>query len=367
MPPTTIRVLVIDDSALYRKFVSTALKDIPGVEVVDTAVNGRIGIDKIEKLKPDLITLDQEMPELDGIETLRELSARNINVAAIMISSLTNEGAKTTNTALQLGAFDFVLKPVGKSPDESRLQLQADLTPKITAYLASLPSKSKQENLGLAKPVLPGSATEIDRTTCSAGTLCNKPQIVCIGVSTGGPAALHQLLPKLPGDFPCPILVVQHMPPKFTKSLADDLDRQCALDVQEATNGTVAKSSNVYIAPGGSQMRVRRVDGQPVIQITDDPPERNCKPAVDYLFRSIAEAYGKHSLGVILTGMGDDGTIGCQTLKSQGAAIVTQDEASSVVYGMPRSVAEAGLSDRVAPLHEIASLLVETLAAGVTK
>lgn len=363
MQQEAIRTLVVDDSALYRKFVSSALSDIEGVQVVGTASNGRLGLERIEQLKPDLITLDQEMPELDGIGLLHELSARDISVSAIMISSLTDEGANTTSTALQLGAFDFVLKPTGKGPEESRLQLRDALTPKIKAFVAS-----QQKSRRLSKTVGASSgslaANAIDSMNGSVGALAQPPEIVGIGVSTGGPAALSRLLPILPGDYPCPIVLVQHMPPKFTKSLADDLDRLCALEVKEAANGMIAKAGQVLIAPGGSQMRITKLNGNAVVQITDDPPERSCKPAVDYLFRSIASGYGERSIGVILTGMGDDGTIGCKLLKEAGARVFTQDEETCVVYGMPRSVCEAGLSDRVAPLIEIAELLTEAASTG---
>lgn len=361
----SVRALVVDDSALYRKFVSSALNDIPGVDVVGTASNGRTGLERIEQLKPDLITLDQEMPELDGLGMLGELSARDLKIATIMISSHTEDGAKTTSAALQLGAFDFVLKPTGKGPEESRKQLTADLTPKIEAYLAS--QRRKPAATPNRSPLIsPESDNAIARMKSTIGQIKKTPHIVCIGVSTGGPAALNRLLPKLPGSFPCPIVLVQHMPPKFTKSLADDLNRLCELEVQEAAEGMVAKPGQVLIAPGGSQMRITKLNQNTIVQITDDPPERNCKPAVDYLFRSVASCYGDRALGVILTGMGDDGTVGCKLLKDAGARIFTQDEPSCVVYGMPRAVDEAGLSDQSADLLGIADLLTEAVGAGAT-
>lgn len=359
MQHEVIRALVVDDSALYRKFVSSALSDIEGVDVIGTASNGQLALEKIEKLKPDLITLDQEMPELDGLGLLRELSTRNIDVATIMVSSLTDEGAKTTNTALQLGAFDFVLKPVGKSPEESRIQLKADLTPEIKAFVASRQKSTTRANH--QQNSLSASAAVQQMQKAVQGSHL-PPEIIGIGVSTGGPAALNRLLPKIPGNFPCPIVLVQHMPPKFTKSLADDLNRICKIEVKEAAEGMVAKPGELLIAPGGSQMRITTLNGKAIVQITDDPPERNCKPAVDYLFRSIAHCYGERSIGVILTGMGDDGTLGCKDLKNAGARVFTQDEESCVVYGMPRMVCEAGLSDRSAPLLDIAGLLMEAVS-----
>jgi len=356
MATSTIRALVVDDSALYRKFVTSVLSEIPDVEVIGTAPNGRIGFEKIQSLKPDLITLDIEMPELDGLGLLRELSAAGIELPTIMISSLTADGASATNTALQLGAFDFVLKPVGKGPEESREQLKQDLAPKIKASLTSLRGK-KRTAAGSARSQ--SSVEEVIRQMAKrAGKPRPKPEILGIGVSTGGPVALNQVIPKLPADFPCPILLVQHMPPMFTKSLADDLNRKSAIEVLEAEAGMVPTAGQVLIAPGGSQMRVVKMNDRPVIRITEDPPERNCRPAVDYLFRSIAHAYGDRAVGAIFTGMGDDGTLGCKLMKRAGAMIITQDEATCVVYGMPRSVFEAGISDQVVSLENLAGSLV---------
>jgi len=194
----------------------------------------------------------------------------------------------------------------------------------------------------------------------AVGAICEKPDIVGIGISTGGPAALTKVLPQLPADFPCPIVIVQHMPPMFTKSLADELNRICKLDVEEASDGSIARPGKIWIAPGGSQMRVEKLLGKTLLRVTDDAPERNCKPSVDYLFRSIAENFGNRSACAVLTGMGDDGMLGCKLLKEQGAQIITQDEDSCVVYGMPRAVVQAGLSDHVVPLSKMADRLVET-------
>ncbi|MCH8840519.1 MAG: chemotaxis response regulator protein-glutamate methylesterase [Planctomycetes bacterium] len=371
---SAIRVLVVDDSALYRKFVSSVLNEIADIEVVGTARNGRIGLEKIESLKPDLVTLDLEMPEMDGLTMLRELSDRDHQVPTIVISSLTAEGAKSTNTALQLGAFDFVLKPVGKGPNESRQLLRESMAPKIEASLSLIrrnASKTRPSSKTRPAPVAKRAAVRGARSADAVAQMVRtvrsirrQPKIVCIGVSTGGPVALNLLIPKLPQDFPCPILLVQHMPPMFTKSLADDLNRISALEVKEAEQDMIAQKGQVLIAPGGAQMRIVRQDGNPVVQITNDPPERNCKPSADYLFRSVAEHYGDRVLAAILTGMGDDGTIGCQLLKKAGARIIAQDEASCVVYGMSRSVIEAGIVDEEAPLQNIADCLMQSVGRG---
>ena len=367
MAETSLRALVIDDSALYRKFVTSVLEEIPGVEVIGIAQNGRQGLEKIRALKPDLITLDLEMPEMDGLAMLREMSVLGDQVPTIVISALSSEGAKSTNTALQLGAFDFVLKPMGKGPEESRQQLRADLAPKIEASISRL-------RRGGATCVVPRPARTavvskevsiVDHVKKTLGGR-KKAEILVIGVSTGGPVALNKVLPKLPADFPCPVLVVQHMPPMFTKSLADDLNRICSLHVKEASAGDVVEVGKILIAPGGFQMRIAKKDQESVVEITEDPPERNCRPAVDYLFRSVAAIYRDRAVAAILTGMGDDGTIGCRIMKEQGAHILSQDEASCVVYGMPRSVFAAGLSDEVASLENMAECMVNAVRGGQT-
>jgi len=369
MKDSTIRVLVVDDSALYRKFVSSVLEEVRGIEVVGTAANGRIGLEKIDSLLPDLITLDLEMPEMDGLTMLRNLADRSCKIPTVVISSQTVEAAELTNSALELGAFDFVLKPVGKGPNESRQLLKESLAPKIDASLASIRRKASHSNRtdesrSAADRVL-SSHNAVQRMVQTVETIRRSPKIVCVGVSTGGPAALHTLLPQLPADFPCPILLVQHMPPMFTTSLADNLDRISSLDVLEAEHGMIAKQGQVLIAPGGKQMGIQRRNGLPIIQISDDAPERNCKPSVNYLFRSACEHYRDRAVAVMLTGMGDDGLLGCEKLKEAGSQIIAQDEPSCVVYGMPRSVIEAGIVDRVAPLEEIATSLVQSVGQGV--
>ncbi|MEQ8846156.1 chemotaxis response regulator protein-glutamate methylesterase [Botrimarina sp.] len=341
--PSRTRCLVVDDSTLYRKIVRDVLNSLPDVEVVGAASDGQQAIERIDSLRPDLVTLDLEMPRLDGIGVLRELQRRRIDVAAIMVSAFTAAGARTTTEALRLGAFDFVLKPSTNSLDESVAQLRHDLGPKLraAAWRKRTPSPAPQTAPRAPRPAprlrLPGL----------------RPDVVAIAVSTGGPQALTQLLPRLPASFPTPVLVVQHMPPLFTKSLAEDLDRRCPLTVSEASQGQPVRRGEVLIAPGGKQMRVAKSAAGPVIQLTDDPPENNCRPAADFLFRSVASVYGAKSLGLVLTGMGDDGALGAEKMKQAGAVILAQDEASCVVYGMPRAVVDRGLADVVAPLGRL--------------
>jgi two-component system, chemotaxis family, protein-glutamate methylesterase/glutaminase len=349
---TRLRVLVVDDSALYRKVVRDVLGSLPDLEVVGVATNGRQALEKLAELKPDVVTLDLEMPELDGIGVLRELQAQRNPALAIMVSAFTAKGAQTTTQALQLGAFDFILKPTTSSVEESVQQLRRDLAPKLlSCRVRVLRPDTPRQDLAPQRPMGPPPVNTLK------GSL--RPEVVAIGVSTGGPKALSTLLPRFPANFRCPLLLVQHMPPLFTKSLAEDLNKRCALEVLEATEGQPVRPGQVLIAPGGKHMRVAEGQQGKVIQLTDDAPERNCRPSVDYLFRSVAEKYGSRSLGVVLTGMGDDGALGASDIKRAGGHVFTQDEQSCVVYGMPKMVADKGLSDLVAPLEEMHRRILE--------
>ncbi len=362
---TPLRILIVDDSALYRKIVRDVLKSLPDIEVVGTANNGRIALDKIELLKPDLLTLDLEMPELDGIGLLRELSTRGSKLPAIMISAFTTEGAVATTTALRLGAFDFVLKPQTTSMEESRRLLREDLSAKLKACQTRV--TLRRVAAGSKALAAPAPASPAPTQTAAAPRVQRgHPEIIGIGVSTGGPQALTELLPQLPADLPCPVLIVQHMPALFTKSLADDLNKRCRLEVREAVHGEPVLSGSILIAPGGKQMKVVRAMGSSKIVITDDPPVKHCKPSVDYLFRSLADGYGPNSMGIILTGMGEDGAEGSRQMHDRGAMIVAQDEASCVVYGMPRKVIEEGTADSIIPLSRIAMKIQSTVCRGAT-
>ncbi|MGL4514296.1 MAG: protein-glutamate methylesterase/protein-glutamine glutaminase [Lacipirellulaceae bacterium] len=353
-----MKCLVVDDSALYRKIVRDCLASIPEVEVVGTAADGRQALERIGALRPDLVTLDLEMPHLDGIGVLRELGALGVHPTAIMVSAFTARGAQATTTALQLGAFDFILKPTTGSLDESVLQLKRDLVPKVMAALARRRPATPAAGRLAPLPALAAAARPVAGAPAYALKLpTRKPDVVAIGVSTGGPQALTRVIPKLPADFPAPIVIVQHMPPMFTKSLADDLNRRSPLHVMEASHGQPLRAGEVLIAPGGKHMRVVNQGAAVVVQLTDDPPERNCRPAVDYLFRSVAQVYGARTLAAVLTGMGDDGALGAKALKQAGATVLAQDEASCVVYGMPKAIVDAGLADAVLPLDRIPDAL----------
>jgi two-component system chemotaxis response regulator CheB len=345
---------------------------------VGSASNGKIAIQKVRELKPDLLTLDIEMPEMDGLAVLDALFENGQpKVAVIVVSALSRRGGDLTVRALQKGAFDFITKPESDTPELGRQALLRALEPRIRALshrqdirdiLRGGLSRSKAESPAPAaadrvslESNLGGIASRMQRLSDHT-----KPEMILIGVSTGGPAALAQLLPAIPGDIGVPILVVQHMPPIFTKSLADSLAPKCAVKVREAISGEVPKPGTVYIAPGGQQMRLGiGSQNQPVLEVTDDPPENNCRPSVDYLFRSAANRFPGRSMAVILTGMGSDGTLGLRLLKRHNCFVIAQDEASCIVYGMPKAAVDAGVADAILPLDSIASRIALIVKGGM--
>ncbi len=364
-----LRVLVVDDTVVYRKIVSDVLAELPDVEVVGTASNGKIAMSKIATLKPDLLTLDIEMPEMDGLEVLARIKAETPDIDAIMLSSLTQKGSDMTIKALELGAFDFVPKPQSGSSEENKKAIAVALAPMLKAFArrqlvrsilkgrsgpseAVVYNKTGDHSKGLVQPMK--AITRQKRMTS---------EVVAIGISTGGPNALAQMMTKLPADLGVPILIVQHMPPVFTQSLAKSLNAKCALEVREAVDGETIRPNTALITPGGKHMRVvAGADGKSrIVRITDDPPENSCKPSVDYLFRSIAYHYVGRATGVIMTGMGSDGTIGLKLMKRNGATVIAQNEATCVVYGMPKEPIEAGFVDIIAPLDKIADEICRTV------
>lgn len=357
-----MRCLVVDDSALYRKIVRDVLSGMPDVEVVGVANDGRRAVEQIAALRPDLVTLDLEMPRLDGIGVLRELQEKGLDTPAIMVSAFTAHGAKTTTEALRLGAFDFILKPTTNSLEESIQQLRRDLMPKVNASRLRQPASGIGQRPTASPNRRPAPAR---KALVKPKFPAVKPDIIAIGISTGGPQALTKVLPRLPKNFPVPIVIVQHMPPMFTKSLADDLERRCQLTVMEASQGQPVRRGEILIAPGGKQMRVTKNTAGTTIQLTDDPPEGNCRPAADFLFRSVASNFGPKALGVILTGMGEDGTLGAKQMKTAGASIIAQDEKTCVVYGMPKSIVDNDLADAILPLDKVHEHLISAVAGRV--
>ena len=351
--PRKLRTLIVDDTALYRRAVSGALSGLACLDLIGTASNGRLALTKLEELQPDLMTLDIEMPELNGIEVLEAISSWRKKPAVIVLSAHTVQGSNLTIRALELGAFDFVTKPEGVGSLET---LKQSLSPRIQAFADRALARS--QNLRMPMPV-----EAITPTAQKQGSSAKR--LIVVGVSTGGPQALARVLPLFPPDLSVPVLIVQHMPPLFTQALAESLQRKCALKIKEAEPGEVARPGWAYIAPGGRHMKIQSLAGGVMrIEITDDPQENHCRPSVDYLFRSVALQAPGSAIAVVLTGMGNDGAQGLRLLKRSGCATIAQDEASSVVYGMPREAAATGAVDDVLPLESIAGHILHLLGQG---
>lgn len=352
------RVLVVDDASLFRRVISDALSEIPGVEVVGTASNGKLALARIAALQPDLITLDIEMPEMNGIEVLESMRKTGITTSVIVLSSRTVRGSEMTVRALESGAFDFITKPESGSPAENLAGIRDHLRPMILAL------ERRREIRSILNGKAPLRAAMTVPVHTVRATIKSKSPIVLIGVSTGGPVALAELLPAFPAKIGAPVLIVQHMPPHFTNALAQRLQSKSAIAVKEAENGEIAQMDTVYLAPGGKQMKVSPgPQGEIVICISDDPPENACRPSVDYLFRSVALHFPGRSVAAILTGMGNDGTEGLRILKRGGSHTIAQDEASCVVFGMPKEAILAGVIDTVVPLNKIAKAIILAIAA----
>ena len=336
-PMDKIRVLIVDDSAVIRKLVSQVLGEDPALEVSSTAPNGRIALAKIRHLHPDIITLDVDMPEMDGLTTLVEIRKLYPSLPVIMFSSMTEQGAQVTLEALSLGASDYVLKPVHAGSFENAVTyIRQELISKIKA----LCHKSKLVELPVTQPpAAKDGALEAARV-----------EIVILGVSTGGPHALERLLTEFPANFPVPVLIVQHMPAVFTNFLAERLNTKTRIRVLEGKPGDVLKGEHAWIAAGNFHMVIEKKNAEAVIQTNQESPQNFCRPSVDVLFQSVAKLFGAHTLAVVLTGMGQDGLQGCKAIREAGGQIIVQDKASSVVWGMPGAVVKAGLADKIVPL-----------------
>lgn len=360
-----IKVLVVDDTIFYRKIISEILASFPFVEVVGTANNGEIAMSRIRLLKPDLLTLDVEMPAMNGLMVLQEIRNRNLPVDCLMLSSKTLQGCEITLHSLELGAFDFITKPDDLSPAVNLNLLTRELLRKLKIYaelMRMLDVRGKRP-LGCPASALQPSERLAITEIPAVAKRTEKSQAVAIGVSTGGPYALSRVLPALPGDIGVPVFLVQHMPPLFTESLAHSLDSKCRLTVKEAVDGEVVRKNCVYVSPGGKQMMVASGVGHAkLIRVTDAPPENNCKPSADYLFRSVAREYGSKATCVVMTGMGTDGKLGLAVTRASGAVNIAQNEETCVVYGMPKAAIEAGLINIIAPLEKLAETILKTLA-----
>lgn len=346
----TIRVLVVDDSAFMRTALSRMISSEAGFEVVATASSGIDALEKIPSLDPDVVTLDVEMPGLDGLATLRRIM-HQFPRPVIMVSAVTEKDAEITFNALSAGAFDYVPKQLAAGTLDI-LHIRSDLLAKIRAAAIS---RRQPADTSLRKP--PQSA----RPARQRDLLSITPAIVALGVSTGGPKALQEILPRLPRDFPVPILIVQHMPAGFTGPFAQRLNSLCSITVREATNRELIQRATAYIAPSGRHMRVERRLGDSQLIISLDPqPERALHiPSADVLMESVARLYGNRALGVIMTGMGSDGAEGMKAIFNAGGLTIGQDEATCTVYGMPRVCAELGILSRLVPLTQIPGQLLQ--------
>lgn len=401
-----IRLMLVDDSALIRRLLADVLTGDPLLEIVGQAQNGRVALEKLPICKPDLVILDVEMPEMDGLETLTEIRKLQPRLPVIMFSSITERGAIVTLEALARGANDYVTKPSNSGNMAAALQrVRADLIPRIKTFCRHLLGSSSvlaptaTPALAVATAASPASTTRFSQHASSAPAVARGhlwPQwglastssvlpvkadagpspvatlprtrqridVIAIAVSTGGPPALATLLPKLPATFPVPILIVQHMPPIFTRLLAERLASQSSVIVKEGVAGETLGPGQVFLAPGGLHMALERLGNQVRLQLHQGEPENSCRPAADVLFRSVADAYRGNTLAVVLTGMGNDGLRGCEAIHKAGGQILVQDESSSVVWGMPSFVVKAGLADGQIPLAQLANEIVSRVRIG---
>jgi two-component system chemotaxis response regulator CheB len=374
-----VRVLVVDDSAVMRKIIASALQKEPLIEVVGFAANGLEAIKAIQTCKPDVVTLDIEMPEMDGLTALREIRKSDKYLPIIMFSSLTHKGAQAAVMALTAGASDYVGKPANTAGgiEDAFKVLETELIPKIIGLAKRIKNRRAKETQSAeapkataatplkasaaVKPLNPAKveaplSSRVSKVTSSV--LAKPAEAVCIGVSTGGPEALMQVFGAFNAPLNVPVFIVQHMPADFTALLAARLSASGVMTVKEAEDGEIAQPGIVYIAPGGFHMTVTRPGTKTIIHLNTDPPENSCRPAVDVLFRTASQVYGGGLLAVMLTGMGYDGLKGSQLIKEKGGQVIAQDEASSVIWGMPGAVVQAGIADGVLPIDKIADEII---------
>lgn len=342
-----VRILIVDDSAVSRKLLSDLLASDPEIVVAGTAGNGRQALARIPEIKPDVVTLDVDMPGMDGMEALVEIRKLYTKLPVIMFSALTERGATITLDALARGASDYVAKPsYRETPERSQERVRKELLRKIKALCAEHAPRPQARPASTVVPVRPEPRIDV----------------IAIGASTGGPGALSELIPQFSADLPVPIVIVQHMPPLFTRLLAERLNKLAPLDVREGKDGQKLQRGQVWIAPGDQHMTVTRKGNDFLLGLNRNPQENSCRPAVDVLFRSVAQTYGANVLAIVLTGMGSDGTHGAAVIREAGGEIMVQDEESSVVWGMPGSVVAASLADRIFPLSGIAPEVVRRVS-----
>jgi two-component system, chemotaxis family, protein-glutamate methylesterase/glutaminase len=353
-----VRVLLVDDSAVIRGLVTRWLKDEPGIDLIGYAVNGRHGVEEAAKHKPDVVILDIEMPEMDGITALPLVLKAAPGARVIMASTLTQRGAEVTVKALSLGASDYLPKPEATKIAGADIY-KRDLIAKLKALGA------RRRPVSMARPELAPARAPVQsaapRPTLRPVSLQARPEAVFIGSSTGGPEALHRVVSALAGKIRVPVFITQHMPKMFTKILAEHMSGHTGAKVVEAGHGMAAEPATFYIAPGDFHMTVEKVAGVTRIRLNQDPPENFCRPAVDPMFRAAARVYGNRALAVVLTGMGQDGCKGVAELAPTGALTIIQDEETSVVWGMPGAVARAGLANVIKPIDRVAPAILDVL------
>jgi len=344
-----LKILIVDDSAIYRSLVQGCLREMPDVKCVGTAVDGKDAIAKAGELRPDVILLDVEMPVMNGVEAMPKLRSLLPQAGIIMVSSLTTNGANITMDALQAGAFDFVTKPQVKAGEDGFAALREPLSVVIEAFREGRAQRARPAKAMPKTGAGRGKAPSID--------------VVAIGSSTGGPSALAELIPELPADLRVPVLIVQHMPARFTASLATSLDRRSKLRVREAEEGRPLRAGEVLVAPGGKHLEVVMQDSEPFVRLTSGKAVNSFRPSVDVLFKSLATAVSGRSLCLVMTGMGSDGLEGVKAVRQRGGWCIAQDQASCAVYGMPRSVVESGEADEVVALDALAARIQEIAKA----
>lgn len=353
-----VTVVVVDDSAFMRKALATMLEKDPGIKVVATARNGEEGLEKIRKLQPDVVTLDIEMPKMDGITALRHIMME-MPRPVLMVSSLTTEGAESTLKAMELGAVGFIPKQLSKVSLDI-VKIEDDLRRMVRSVAGRKLRPLSMRHTASTSSVA-GAASSAPRSIASRPKAGQKRDLVAIGVSTGGPPAVQKVLSALPADFPAGILIAQHMPAAFTGPFAKRLDGICKLHVKEAEHGEPFRPGTVYIAPGGKHLRISQKISRIDIIVSEDPKEALYKPSANELMASVGEGVGRRALGAILTGMGNDGMEGMKILKAKGGRALAQSDASCVVYGMPKAIVDAGLADEIIDIDDMARAIVDSL------
>lgn len=360
-----IRVLIIDDSAIMRRLITKMLSVHPAIEIVGTALNGRFGLEKMESLKPELIILDLEMPEMNGIEFLKEKRRRQNNIPVLVLSAVATKGAKITMEALSLGASDFILKPSG----EDMNKVQRNLIEMVLSFCPNAPKVNWEASVSSLSETSKISQDNILKSTAKITSeepedflqpIIKIPEIriLVIGISTGGPNALRDILPKFPANFPVPIVIVQHMPAGFTKEFAESLNKICPLQVKEAADNDLVKAGRILIAQGGKHLKFEKKTLATVVRVVDGDPVSGHKPSVDVMFDSAAEVYGTNCLACIMTGMGRDGAENIGKIMKKGGITMGQDQKSSIVYGMPHIALKLKHLQLVRPLDKIAETAI---------